>query len=95
MYDSLGQDGERLSEEVVDGGGVEEEGERAEMDLEGRRELAASLAAVAEGIGGLGLDSGLLDVSEAVHMDSVQVRMRCTSGGGVLVGLCVVCCVMC
>ena len=79
LYD---RDGDKLEE--VDGGAGSEDQRGEEVDLEGQRELAASLAAVAEGIGGMGLESGLLEMSEVGRMprlSDVQVCVCGDSGG--------------
>ena len=71
LYD---RDGDKLEE--VDGGAGSED-QREEVDLEGQRELAASLAAVAEGIGGMGLESGLLEMSEGERMPRLSDVQVC------------------
>eukprot|EP00731_Ephydatia_muelleri_P009782 Em0005g368a len=71
LYD---QDGDKLEE--VDGGAGSED-QREAVDLEGQRELAASLAAVAEGIGGMGLESGLLEMSEGERMPRLSDVQVC------------------
>eukprot|EP00731_Ephydatia_muelleri_P009871 Em0005g457a len=81
LYD---QDGDKLEE--VDGGAGSED-QREAVDLEGQRELAASLAAVAEGIGGMGLESGLLEMSEGERMprlSDVQEDTPTTNGSSAI-----------